>query len=65
MQDAILRTLNVADLVGVRALLAHASNETAAGFYARFDFAPSPTDALHMLLLLKDARALMRRGGAE
>jgi GNAT superfamily N-acetyltransferase len=61
LQNAILRTLNVADQVGVRALLAHASNETAAAFYARHDFVPSPTDALHMLLLLKDARALLRR----
>jgi predicted N-acetyltransferase YhbS len=61
LQDAILRTLNVAEQIGVRALLAHASNESAAAFYARFGFEPSPTDALHMLLLLKDARAKRRR----
>jgi len=65
LQDAILRTLNVADQIGVRALLAHASNESAAAFYARFGFEPSPTDALHMLLLLKDARATRRRDDAE
>jgi predicted N-acetyltransferase YhbS len=65
LQDAILRTLKVADQVGVRALLAHASNATAAAFYDRFDFEPSPTDPLHMLLLLKDARALLRRSGVQ
>jgi hypothetical protein len=46
--------------------LAQASSEAAAAFYARLDFAPSPTrDALHMLLLLKDTRALLRRGGID
>jgi predicted N-acetyltransferase YhbS len=60
LRDAILRTLQVADHVGVRALLAHALDQTAADFYARYDFQPSPTDPLHMMLLLKDARALLR-----
>ena len=60
LRDAILRTLQVAGHVGVRALLAHALDQRAADFYARYDFQPSPTDPLHMLLLLKDARALIR-----
>lgn len=60
LRDAILRTLQVADHVGVRALLAHALDQGAADFYARYDFQPSPTDPLHMVLLLKDARALLR-----
>jgi predicted N-acetyltransferase YhbS len=60
LRDAILRTLQVADQVGVRALLAHALDQGAADFYARYDFQPSPTDPLHMVLLLKDARALLR-----
>lgn len=60
LRDAILRTLQVAEQVGVRALLAHALDQRAADFYARYDFQPSPTDPLHMLLLLKDARALIR-----
>jgi predicted N-acetyltransferase YhbS len=60
LRDAILRTLQVADQVGVRALLTHALDQGAADFYARYDFQPSPTDSLHMVLLLKDARALLR-----
>ena len=36
-----------------------------AGFYARYDFQPSPTDPLHMLLLLKDARALIRTAAQD
>jgi GNAT superfamily N-acetyltransferase len=62
LRDAILRTLQVAEHVGVRALLAHALDERAADFYARYDFRPSPTDPLHMVLLLKDARAIIKAG---
>lgn len=56
LRDAILRMLQVADQVGVRALLVHALHEDARRFYARFDFQPSPTDPLHLLLTVKDTR---------
>lgn len=59
LRDAIQRTLIVADTVGVRALIVHAANPVAAKFYGRFGFAPSPTDELHLALLLKDARAVL------
>ena len=36
-----------------------AVHEQARAFYARFDFEHSPTDPLHLLLLIKDARALL------
>jgi GNAT superfamily N-acetyltransferase len=61
VQDAIVRTLHVADQVGVRALLAHAANKQAAALYARFDLEPSPTDPLHMLLLRNDAHTSLRQ----
>ena len=48
-----------AEIIGVRALLVHALHEQAQAFYAHFDFEPSPTDPLHLLLLIKDARALL------
>ncbi len=48
-------------IVGVRALLVHALHEHARAFYANFDFEPSPTDPLHLLLLTKDARALLEQ----
>lgn len=59
LRDAIQRTLIVADIVGVRAMITHAANPRAAEFYARFGFAPSPTDSLHLVLMLKDARAVI------
>ncbi|MBX3070631.1 MAG: GNAT family N-acetyltransferase [Thermomicrobiales bacterium] len=56
LKDAMLRTLNVAGIVGIRALVVHAKDESAVSFYRHFDFMPSPTDPLHLFLLLKDLR---------
>ncbi len=57
LRDAITRAVAAAEIIGVRALLVHALHEQARAFYAHFDFEPSPTDPLHSLLLIKDARA--------
>jgi GNAT superfamily N-acetyltransferase len=59
LRDAIARCVQVADTVAVRAILAHALHEEARSFYEHFDFAPSPTDPLQMLLSMKDARAVV------
>lgn len=61
LRDAILRAVEASEIIGVRALLVHALNDTARAFYAHFDFEASPTDALHLLLLIKDARAIVGR----
>jgi predicted N-acetyltransferase YhbS len=57
LRDAMLRTLTAAESIGVRALIVHARDASAAAFYARHGFAPSPTDPLHRVLLMKDLRA--------
>jgi GNAT superfamily N-acetyltransferase len=49
LQDALHRTLNVANEVGVRALLVHALNDRAKAFYQHYGFQPSP---LHPLILM-------------
>lgn len=54
LRDAVLRTLQVADIAGVRALVVHAKNGAARAFYERFDVQPSPTDPLHLFALLED-----------
>jgi GNAT superfamily N-acetyltransferase len=56
VRDAVLRTLQAADLAGIRALAVHAKDEQARRYYEQFDFAPSPADPLHLLVLLKDIR---------
>jgi GNAT superfamily N-acetyltransferase len=54
--DALGRTLQVADIAGVRALAVHAKDEAAKSFYRHFGFAPSPTDARHLFMLVTDMR---------
>ena len=58
LRDAVLRTLQVADIAGVRALVVHAKNDAARSFHERFDFQLSPTDPLHLFALIKDLRNL-------
>lgn len=69
LRDAIARGVQVAEQIGVRAILVHALHDDARRFYLRFGFEPSPTDPLHLLLLIKDAKAsspaLQREGEVE
>ncbi len=62
VRDALLQAASIADRVGVRALLIHAETAEAAAFYWRIDpgFAASPTDPLHLILLMKDLRLAIR-----
>ena len=67
VQDALLQTAATAEHVGVRALLIHAETPEAATFYGRIStkFLKSPTDALHLLLLMKDLRAAIREAASR
>ena len=58
LKDAIGRTLAAAGIAGIRALAVHAKDERARGFYAHFGFRPSPSDPLHLFVLIKDLQAL-------
>jgi GNAT superfamily N-acetyltransferase len=56
--DVITRVASLSDAIGCRGLLVHAESEEARGFYEHLipEFERSPTDSLHLLLLLKDIR---------
>jgi len=56
LKDAMLRTLQAAEIAGIRALAAHAKDGEAQNFYVHFGFLPSPTDPLHLHVLIKDIR---------
>lgn len=60
LQDAIRRTLLIAEHAGIRAMLTHPIDEGAARFYERFGFLPSPLREQQLLLLLKHARRLVK-----
>ena len=59
------RTVQVADIVGIRALAAHAKDDAARAFYEHFGFVASPTDPLHAFILTKDLRRAAGAGGVE
>jgi GNAT superfamily N-acetyltransferase len=56
LRDAVLRTVQAADIAGIRALAVHAKDDQARRYYEQFEFVASPADPLHLLVLLKDIR---------
>ena len=60
LKDAMFRTLQAADIAGIRAFAVHAKDDAARSFYERFDFIASPSDPYHLFRLLKDIRAALR-----
>ena len=58
LKDAMRRTLQAADIAGIRAFAVHAKDESARAFCEHFGFVPSPTDPLHLYVLIKDLRQI-------
>lgn len=58
LQDVIARTLELGEEIGCRGLLLHAETEQAKDFYLHLvpELEGSPTDDLHVFLLMKDIR---------
>jgi GNAT superfamily N-acetyltransferase len=59
LKDAMQRTLQAADIAGIRAFAVHAKDEEARRFYEKYDFVASPTDPMHLFVLLKDVRRIV------
>lgn len=57
LRDAMLRTVQAADIGGLRAMLTHAKDEETKSFYEKYGFESSPTNELHLMLCVKDIRA--------
>jgi GNAT superfamily N-acetyltransferase len=62
LQDALGRLLELSDNIGCPGLLVHAESAEARDFYLHLvpGFEPSPTDDLHLVLLMKDIRQTLR-----
>jgi GNAT superfamily N-acetyltransferase len=55
--DALYRIAKASEVIGVRALLIHCETQAARDFYLRLaKFDTSPTDPMHLFLLMKDLR---------
>lgn len=65
LRDVIERTAAISDDIGCRGLLVHAESEEARNIYLHLipEFELSPTDPLHLVLLLKDITATIRAQG--
>lgn len=66
VKDAILRAEGASQTIGAGALLIHCETPAAKDFYLRFvaDFAESPTDPLHLYLLMADLRRTIAAAGS-
>ncbi|MEP7053016.1 MAG: GNAT family N-acetyltransferase [Pseudomonadota bacterium] len=56
LKDAVLRAMQAAELIGVRALLCHALDQEAKAFYLKHGFVESPLEPLTVLLALNASR---------
>ncbi len=65
LRDAILRTMQAAELAGIRAILVHAISDDASQFYERCGFQPSPVDPMTLMITLQDAERALAEGGEE
>jgi GNAT superfamily N-acetyltransferase len=62
LRDVIQRVAAISDDIGCRGLLVHCESEQARDFYLHLipEFEPSPTDELHLVLLLKDIKKTLQ-----
>jgi GNAT superfamily N-acetyltransferase len=57
LNDALVRVVRASEQVGVRAVVVHAADENAAGFYERFGFSALSTAPRTLMITLAAARA--------
>ena len=61
LRDAVLRTMQAAEIAGIRALLVHAISEDAKRFYAHCGFIPSPIHPMTLMITLSEAEKELGR----
>ena len=65
LRDALARCAAAADDIGGRAVLVHAKDDAAVGFYLQHGFRPLPEYPNHLFVLMKDLRASIREVGSD
>jgi len=56
LRDAVLRTLQAAEIAGIRAILVHAISERAKRFYEKWGFVASPLEPMTLMITVAEAR---------
>ena len=60
LRDAVLRTVQAAEIAGIRVILVHAISEPAKRFYEGCGFIASPIDPLTVVLTVAEAEKILR-----
>jgi ribosomal protein S18 acetylase RimI-like enzyme len=55
LRDAVLRTMQAAEIAGIRAILVHALSDAAKHFYQRHGFMASPIDPMTVMITVAEA----------
>lgn len=59
LRDAVLRTMQAAEIAGIRAILVHAISAEAKRFYEGYGFVASPVDPLTVMIAVAEAVKMM------
>jgi predicted N-acetyltransferase YhbS len=59
--DAFRRSVQAAEIAGLRAFVVHAKDDSAKAFYQKFDFEPSPSNEYHLYLLISQIADYLSR----
>ena len=60
LRDAVLRTVQAAEIAGIRAILVHAISERAKRFYEKWGFVVSPLEPMTLMITVAEARQAMQ-----
>jgi GNAT superfamily N-acetyltransferase len=61
LQDAVLRTMRVAEIAGIRAIVVHAISEDAKLYYQKYGFVSSPINPLTVMITIVEAARMLAR----
>jgi GNAT superfamily N-acetyltransferase len=62
LRDALLRTIQAANIAGIRAVVVHAISEQARQFYERAGFHASPLDPMTLMVSIAEAERALKGG---
>ena len=61
LRDAVLRTVQAAEIAGIRGILVHAISEDAKRFYEKYGFVASPAGPLTVMITVTEAMKIIAR----
>lgn len=61
LRDALLRCLAVREQAGLKAMMVHAVDQAARGFYVQAGFTESPSNKMTLFVSLRQAEAMLRQ----